>query len=82
MPIRSFECTKCRYEFEDWQSWDVVRIPNCPKCELTEHVVRVFDAPSVIYKGKGFYTTDNRKEQASEDTEPTRDNEAPSEGEL
>lgn len=34
---------------------------RCTRCELT--AVRVFDAPAVVFKGPGFYSTDSKSDE-------------------
>jgi putative FmdB family regulatory protein len=59
MPIYEYECTNCGVHFERHQriSDDPIRI--CPEC--AGHVRRVLQPVGVIFKGSGFYVTDNRR---------------------
>jgi len=34
-------------------------IPKCKKCDL--HMLKTYQAPGIIFKGTGFYKTDNRQ---------------------
>ena len=36
--------------------------PNCPICG-SEKVMRAWNAPTVIFKGKGFYSSDNKDKE-------------------
>ena len=55
MPIYEYACAD-GHRFERRQGFDAAPIAVCPVCEgRTE---RVLHAPTVHYKGSGFYTTD------------------------
>jgi len=58
VPIYEYECDSCQYHFEEKQGFDDAPVANCPKCEGIAH--RVFLPAPIIFKGAGFYTTDNR----------------------
>ncbi|HHW18846.1 MAG TPA: zinc ribbon domain-containing protein [Firmicutes bacterium] len=69
MPIYEYKCAKCGV-FETMQKITDEPLKTCPKCggpvtKLISHNV------GIIFKGTGFYTTDNRsneyKEKAKED---------------
>jgi len=60
MPTYEFVCKACKEKFN-------ISIPfteslgakiGCPKCNSTK-TKRVWLAPAVIYKGRGFYKKDN-----------------------
>lgn len=59
MPIYEYECELCRFHFERKQSFDEEPIAVCPECQGKTH--RVIHSSPVIFKGSGFYVTDNRK---------------------
>ena len=56
MPIYEYYCNRCEALFELKQGFDAEPIQSCPTCK--EPSTRKFHAPTVIYKGSGFYTTD------------------------
>ena len=65
MPIYEYECVKCNHRFELKQGFDADPTEPCPLCQSLSR--RKFHAPTVIYKGSGFYTTDYaRKNQPSD----------------
>jgi putative FmdB family regulatory protein len=80
MPTYEYECTVCGLHFERFQHMSDEPIQICPKCE--GQVRRVFHAAMVIYKGKGFYSTDNhqvsggasRSDKTEKSTENTSSN--------
>ena len=60
MPIYQYHCPKCNLKFELKQSFSDVSMVACPKCQ--NGAQRCISAVPVIFKGSGFYVTDNRKE--------------------
>ena len=59
MPIYEYECHDCRNHFERKQRFDEEPVAMCPKCQGKAR--RVIHSAPVIFKGSGFYVTDNRK---------------------
>jgi len=59
MPIYEYECSSCHFHFERKQGLDDEPVAICPKCQGEAR--RVFHSTPIIFKGSGFYTTDNRK---------------------
>lgn len=55
MPIYEYACAD-GHRFERRQGFDAAPIAVCPVCEGRSE--RVLHAPTVHYKGSGFYTTD------------------------
>jgi len=62
MPLYEYECEECGLRFERRQHFsdDPVRI--CPDCSGT--VVRLIQPAGIIFKGSGFYVTDNRSKSS------------------
>ena len=64
MPTYEYECEKCGYKFEKFQQMSAVPVKKCPECG--GQVKRLLGIGSeVIFKGKGFYSTDYKKGGAS-----------------
>ena len=59
MPTYDFECTKCHHRFERKRSFSDNGGVDCPRCHCEAR--RLFTAPPIIFKGSGFYVTDQRK---------------------
>ncbi len=59
MPIYLYECESCGVRFERMQRMSENPLTKCPECE--GHVHRVIQPVGVIFKGSGFYITDNRQ---------------------
>ncbi len=58
MPIYQYHCRVCGVDFEVQQSFSDTTIPLCPNGH--SDVVRVFSPPRIIFKGSGWYVTDNK----------------------
>lgn len=59
MPIYEYECTNCGVRFERHQRLSDEPVQICPEC--AGQVRRVIQPVGVIFKGSGFYVTDNRR---------------------
>ena len=64
MPIYEYECDICRCRFERRQKFNEEPVAICPECEGKAR--RVIHSVPIIFKGSGFYTTDNRKGKVTE----------------
>ena len=72
MPIYEYECGLCQFRFERKQGFDEEPIAMCPKCQGKAR--RVFHSNPVIFKGSGFYSTDNRTTDSRTKDSRTTDN--------
>jgi len=59
MPIYEYQCAECCHTFERRQRFDEEAVAMCPGCGGKSR--RVIHAAPIIFKGSGFYVTDNRK---------------------
>jgi putative FmdB family regulatory protein len=59
MPTYDFECVKCHHKFEQKRSFSDDGSTDCPRCHSEAR--RLFSVVPVIFKGSGFYVTDQRK---------------------
>ncbi len=66
MPIYEYECNLCHFCFERRQGFDEEPVAICPECQGKAR--RVLHSVPVIFKGSGFYITDNRKDSTTEKT--------------
>jgi len=68
MPTYEYECSKCSYAFEKFQSMTARPLRRCPKCG--GRVRRLIGAGSgVIFKGSGFYETDYKRKRSGGSSE-------------
>jgi putative FmdB family regulatory protein len=58
MPIYTYRCRKCDHSFERNQRMSDPPLADCPVCDGS--VRRVINSVGVVFKGSGFYVTDNR----------------------
>jgi len=58
MPVYEYECESCDLHFEKLQRFSEEPLRICPDCGGAVH--RVIQPVGVIFKGSGFYVTDNR----------------------
>ena len=63
MPTYQYACTDCNHAFEQVQSFTEDSLTTCPECE--GRLRKVFNAVGVVFKGSGFYRTDNRSDSKS-----------------
>jgi putative FmdB family regulatory protein len=63
MPLYEYECQVCGVRFERQQLITDDAIETCPECG--GEVRRVIHPAEIVFKGKGFYATDNRKAGSS-----------------
>lgn len=59
MPVYQYACRDCGYQFEARQSFHDDPLSICPTCK--GHIQRVINPVGIIFKGSGFYITDNKK---------------------
>jgi putative FmdB family regulatory protein len=76
MPLYEYECDACGLRFERIQHFSDAPLQTCPECEGPVH--RVIHPVGIIFKGSGFYVTDNRaKSPTSGDNGKARDAQEP-----
>lgn len=63
MPTYQYACTDCDHAFEQVQSFTEDSLTTCPQCE--GRLRKVFNAVGVVFKGSGFYRTDNRSDSTA-----------------
>lgn len=58
MPTYQYRCVDCGSELETVQKFSDPSLTDCPECDGT--LRKVYSAVGVVFKGSGFYATDNR----------------------
>lgn len=58
MPTYQYRCTSCSTDLEVVQKFTDDPLTDCPECD--GNLRKVFNAVGVVFKGSGFYATDNR----------------------
>ena len=59
MPIYTYRCESCGFQFEKKQKFSDAPLTRCPECEKKE-LRKVYTPVGIVFKGSGFYATDNR----------------------
>ena len=58
MPTYDYECKRCGARFELKRSFNDNGHVSCPNCQ--GETQQIFTSVPIIFKGSGFYSTDNR----------------------
>jgi putative FmdB family regulatory protein len=59
MPIYTYRCESCGVQFEEHQHFDDPPLTVCPECG-EESLRKLYLPVGIVFKGSGFYATDNR----------------------
>jgi len=63
MPLYEYQCQECGLRFERRQHFSDEPVKICPDCGGS--VVRLIHPAGIIFKGSGFYVTDNRAKSST-----------------
>mgnify|MGYP005850944233 FL=1 len=63
MPTYVYQCDKCGLQFEHRQHITDEPLRDCPECD--GHVRRVMQPVGIVFKGSGWYCTDNRAKSST-----------------
>ncbi|WP_061298714.1 FmdB family zinc ribbon protein [Herbidospora cretacea] len=66
MPTYQYACTNCGEQLEVVQKFTDDALTECPAC--AGRLRKVFNAVGIVFKGSGFYRTDNRSSTTSSTT--------------
>jgi putative FmdB family regulatory protein len=65
MPTYDYQCKKCNYRFEEFQSITDKPLSRCPRCGgRVERLIGT--GAGFLFKGSGFYVTDYRSKSYKE----------------
>lgn len=64
MPIYTYRCESCGVQFERQQSFSDAPLKICPECRK-KSLKKVISPVGIIFKGSGFYSTDNKSPSGS-----------------
>lgn len=59
MPVYTYRCENCGIQFDRKQKFSDDPLTVCPECG-TETLRKVYLPVGIVFKGSGFYATDNR----------------------
>lgn len=72
MPTYQYACTACSEQFEVVQKFTDASLTECPSCK--GRLRKVFSPVGIVFKGSGFYRTDNRSSSSSSTTTTSSSN--------
>ena len=70
MPLYEYQCETCGVRFERRQHINDEPVKICPECGGEVH--RLIQPVGIIFKGSGFYVTDNRAKSSTSGTKSTK----------
>ncbi len=59
MPTYTYQCENCGVRFERQQKFSEQPLSRCPECSK-KTLRKIFTPVGIVFKGSGFYATDNR----------------------
>ena len=74
MPIYIYHCDNCGVQFERHQTFSDPPLSRCPECSK-KALRKIFTPVGIVFKGSGFYSTDNRAPSGTKHTSSTKQNE-------
>lgn len=60
MPTYTYRCNHCGHQFDIRQRMSDEPLTNCPQCHTEKSLRKVLNSVGIVFKGNGFYVTDNR----------------------
>ncbi|NUR88339.1 MAG: FmdB family transcriptional regulator, partial [Nonomuraea sp.] len=66
MPTYQYACNDCGQQLEVVQKFTDDALTVCPNCQ--GNLRKVFSAVGIVFKGSGFYKTDNRTSTSASST--------------
>jgi putative FmdB family regulatory protein len=72
VPTYQYACTACSEQFEVVQKFTDASLTECPSCK--GRLRKVFSPVGIVFKGSGFYRTDNRSSSSSSTTTTSSSN--------
>ena len=73
MPLYEYRCQKCAHLYEKREGFDAPARQKCPTCG--GQAQRVLHAAPIVFKGSGFYVTDNRAAAPASESEAKTESE-------
>jgi len=64
MPVYTYRCENCGVQFDKTQKFTDSPLTRCPECGK-KTLRKVYSPVGIVFKGSGFYSTDNRSPSGS-----------------
>jgi putative FmdB family regulatory protein len=71
MPVYTYRCESCGVQFERQQSYTDAPLKVCPECRKRS-LKKVISPVRIVFKGSGFYSTDNRSPSGGISSDPVK----------
>ncbi len=81
MPLYTYQCDNCGVQFEQIQKFTDKPIKRCPECNKSA-VRRLIQPAGIIFKGSGWYKTDNRSSSGSSTSSTSKNSKAETKSET
>lgn len=72
MPVYTYRCDNCGIQFDEKEGFNDPTKTLCPECN-EESLHRVYRPVGIVFKGSGFYATDNRSPSGQESRKHDKD---------
>jgi putative FmdB family regulatory protein len=59
MPVYTYQCESCGVRFDRYQKFTEQSLAWCPECGK-KALRKVYSPVGIVFKGSGFYATDNK----------------------
>ena len=80
MPIYTYKCQDCGADLEKRQGFEDAPLTTCERC--SGRLRRTLHSVAIIFKGSGFYNTDNRRDPARSNGEASKKEDGKSDGQA
>jgi putative FmdB family regulatory protein len=71
MPVYTYRCESCGVQFDRQQSYTDTPLKVCPECRKRS-LKKVISPVRIVFKGSGFYSTDNRSPSGGISSDPVK----------
>ena len=71
MPVYTYRCESCGVQFDRQQSYTDAPLKVCPECRKRS-LKKVISPVRIVFKGSGFYSTDNKSPSGGISSEPSK----------
>ena len=79
MPLYAYRCDNCGVQIERRQAFDDPALKKCPECGENE-LRKLYSPVGILFKGPGFYATDNRSASGANGADKKADKSESKEG--